>query len=418
MDLKEIRQIIEMMKRHDLSLFHLERDGMKIKLKKGMDYEARYVHLLRQGGEQLQPEYKRMNPLGRVPTLIDGKVVLTQSLAIMEYLEEAYPAPPIMPMTEPNSPPKPPPDCAEFDAPPPIMPMTWPSKSPEPPPEPPAPAASLNLFVPPGHFYSPLPSIEDIRRNEARLFAPPPRELPGIALNEAGQLALLAEFQSYYDAQPFTPERSPGLRYFFENPAYSYSDAIFLHCMIRHVRPRRIIEVGSGYSSCVTLDTNERHFDNSIACTFIEPYPELLRSLVRPDDLPRIEILERGLQDVELSRFRALEANDILFIDSTHVAKIGSDVNYIFAQILPALQPGVYVHFHDIFYPFEYPKAWVLEGRGWTEDYMLRAFLTYNVSFEIKLFNTFLERFHREWFALHMPVCLRNEGGSIWLRRV
>ena len=286
------------------------------------------------------------------------------------------------------------------------------------PPPPPPLAAPTDLFVPPGHFYSPLPSIDDIRRNEARLFAEPPRELPGVALNEAGQLALLTELQPYYDAQPFTAERSTGLRYFFENPAYSYSDAIFLHCMIRHVRPRSIIEVGSGYSSCVTLDTNERHFANSIACTFVEPYPDLLRSLARPDDLSRIEILERGLQDIDLSRFRALKSNDILFIDSTHVAKTGSDVNYIFAQILPTLQPGVYVHFHDIFYPFEYPKPWVLEGRGWTEAYMLRAFLTHNTSFEIVLFNTFLERFHREWFASHMPVCLRNEGGSIWLRRV
>ena len=178
-----------------------------------------------------------------------------------------------------------------------------------------------------------------------------------------------------------------------------------------------MIEVGSGYSSCVTLDTNALHFQNQIARTFIEPYPDLLHSLLQPGDRARIEIIDRGLQDVALSRFHALEANDILFIDSTHVAKTGSDVNYIFAEILPTLRPGVYIHFHDIFYPFEYPKAWVFEGRAWTEAYLLRAFLTCNREFEIVLFNTFLERFHRPYFLQHMPLCLLNEGGSIWLRR-
>lgn len=230
--------------------------------------------------------------------------------------------------------------------------------------EPQPPAPPLDLFVPPGHFYSPIPSLDDVRRHEQRLFAEPPRELPGIVLNEAKQLELLDRLKPYYDEQPFPEQRTDGRRYFFENPAYSYSDAIFLHCMIRHARPHRIIEVGSGYSSCVTLDTNELHFENRIACTFVEPYPELLWTLLRPDDRAGIEVLVTPLQDVDLARFRALEANDILFIDSTHVAKIGSDVNYLFAEILPALRPGVYVHFHDIFYPFEYPKEWVYEGRG------------------------------------------------------
>jgi predicted O-methyltransferase YrrM len=274
------------------------------------------------------------------------------------------------------------------------------------------------LFVPPGHFYSPIPALDSVRRDEQRIFPPViPRELPGIELDEVRQLAMLDELQPYYDSQPFEAEKTRNLRYFFENPMYSYSDAIFLHCMIRHARPRRIIEIGSGYSSCVTLDTNELFFDNRIACTFVEPYPQLLRTLLRDDDLTRIEILDRDLQEISLDRFRALEPNDILFIDSTHVAKIGSDVNFIFAEILPVLCPGVYVHFHDIFYPFEYPKEWIYEGRAWTEAYLLRAFLTFNRAYEIVLFNTFLESFHRDRFIRRMPLCLKNEGGSIWLRR-
>jgi predicted O-methyltransferase YrrM len=223
---------------------------------------------------------------------------------------------------------------------------------------------------------------------------------------------MLDELQPYYDSQPFDAEKTRNLRYFFENPYYGYSDAIFLHRMIRHARPRRIIEVGSGYSSCVTLDTNGLFFDNRIACTFVETYPQRLRTLLREDDLGRIEILDRRLQEITLDRFRALEANDILFIDSTHVAKIGSDVNYIFAEILPALCPGVYVHFHDIIYPFEYPKEWIYEGRAWTEAYLLRAFLTFNREYEIVLFNTFLERFRRDHFVRRMPHASRMRAAA------
>ena len=272
-------------------------------------------------------------------------------------------------------------------------------------------------FVAPGHYYSPIPSTERIRADAARLSSARPRELPGIELREEQQLALLDQLKVFYPDLPFPKGKIPGRRYFFDNPMYSYSDAICLYGMIRHVQPRRIIEVGSGYSSCVTLDTNELFFDNRIACTFIEPFPALLHSLIEPDDRTRVEIIPSPLQEVDVTRFQELDQNDILLIDSTHVAKLGSDVNYIFSEILPALRRGVYVHFHDIFYPFEYPAAWLYEGRVWTETYVLRAFLTFNSAYEIVLFNTFLEHFHRTEFEEHMPLCLENEGGSIWLRR-
>jgi len=272
-------------------------------------------------------------------------------------------------------------------------------------------------FVPPGHFYSAIPSLSQIRANEARLFGSPPRTLPGIDLGEEQQLSLLHDFQTYYDEQPFSPQRTEQCRYFFENPAYSYSDAIFLHSMIRHARPKRIVEIGSGYSSCVTLDTNELFFANAIDCSFVEPYPDLLKSLLRAGDEARVSIRPSGVQSVELATFERLEANDILFIDSTHVSKVGSDVNYLFFEVLPRLAPGVLVHFHDVFYPFEYPIDWIYEGRAWSEAYLLRSFLSFNHSYEIVFFNTFLQLFHEEYFKAHMPLCLLNTGGSIWLRR-
>jgi hypothetical protein len=273
-------------------------------------------------------------------------------------------------------------------------------------------------FVSAGHFYSPLPSLDEVRRDAGRLFGPPPETLPGIELNEAAQLGLLQEIKRYYGDLPFPSENSAERRYFYENLTYSYSDAIFLYGMIRHAAPRRIGEVGSGHSSCVMVDTAELFLSGHVDFTFIEPYPDRPLSLLRPEDLRRVKILAQRVQDVALEPFLALERNDILFIDSSHVMKIGSDVHHLLTEILPRLRPGVYVHIHDVMYPFEYPEEWITEGRAWNEAYALRVFLTFNDVFEIVLFNTYLERFHRDIFERDMPLCLKNEGGSIWLRRV
>jgi len=273
-------------------------------------------------------------------------------------------------------------------------------------------------FAPPGHFYSPMPSQDEVNRDAARLFGSPNRIIPGIDLNEVKQLALLEEIKRYYRDLSFPVHKSHGRRYFYENPMYGYSDAIFLYGIIRHADPKRIVEVGSGHSSCAMLDTIDLHLDRQVESTFIEPYPDRLLSLLRPEDLGRVKILTERVQDVGLDPFLALDRNDILFIDSSHVMKTGSDVNYLLGEILPRLRLGVYVHFHDIFYPFEYPNEWVSGGRAWNEAYALRAFLAFNEAFEIVLFNTYLERFHKEIFERDMPLCLVNEGASIWLRRV
>lgn len=273
-------------------------------------------------------------------------------------------------------------------------------------------------YVPAGHFYSPIPDLDDVHHRAESLFAIDRSSVPGINLNEAAQLSLLETFAGYYRDLPFPETQSSGNRYFYLNPAYGYSDAICLYSMLRHVQPRRVIEVGSGYSSCATLDTNERFFQNRLACTFIEPYPQLLESLLLPGDRERLTLLPTPLQTVPVETFQNLQANDILFIDSTHVSKIGSDVNYIFFQLLPSLAAGVYIHFHDIFFPFEYPQAWVMEGRAWNEAYLLKSFLQFNDTFEIVFFNTFLEMFHADKFEELMPLCLKNPGGSIWLKKI
>jgi hypothetical protein len=276
-------------------------------------------------------------------------------------------------------------------------------------------AAAEAGIVPPGHFYSPLLSLQD--RGDYRNTNPVPRSYPGIDLNHAGQVALLNQFKGYYQEQPFKPHKQDGLRYYFDNDAYSYADALCLYCMIRHVRPGRIIEIGSGFSSCVTLDTNERFFDQRIACTFIEPNPGILHSLLKPEERQSIEILAQPLQSVDRTCFQQLRAGDILFIDSTHVYKPGSDVELIFSRILPSLPSGVYVHFHDMFYPFEYPQHWIAEGRAWNELYLVAAFLQFSAAFRIELWNHYLWHTHRDFLKAEMPLFLQNPGGSLWLRR-
>jgi hypothetical protein len=272
-------------------------------------------------------------------------------------------------------------------------------------------------IVPPGHFYSPIPSFEEIKRNRAKIFGEIPRHIPGLELHESEQLRVLHDLIQYYESIPFQRDKVEGLRYYFENVWYSYSDAIFLYCMIRHLKPRRIIEIGSGFSSCATLDTNELFFDSSIKTTFIDPNPDLLMSLIKEKDKNMIRVIPQRLQDINLNEFDELQANDILFIDSTHVSKVNSDVNRIFFEILPSLSPGVYIHFHDIFFPFEYPEGWISEGRAWNEIYMLRTFLQYNNEFRIVLMNTFMEHFHASFFREKMPLCLKNPGASIWIRK-
>jgi hypothetical protein len=186
--------------------------------------------------------------------------------------------------------------------------------------------------------------------------------------------------------------------------------------MIRFLKPKRIIEIGSGFSSAVMLDTNELFFNNQINLTFIEPYPERLFSLISEKDKNATHIIQNEVQSVPLETFAQLQAGDILFIDSSHIIKTGSDVNYVIFEVLPILKPGVLIHFHDIFYPFEYPKEWVYAGRNWNEDYFLKAFLMYNETFEIRLFADYIHRMHKEAFR-RMPLCYKNFGGSLWMEK-
>jgi predicted O-methyltransferase YrrM len=269
-------------------------------------------------------------------------------------------------------------------------------------------------FVPPGHFFSAVPSEADRERYLGHL--PDADSIQAVSTNEQGQLALIEALKPYHDDCPFPDQRSDPYRYWFRNPAFSYSDGIVLYGLMRHFQPRRVVEIGSGFSSCVMLDTREQFLRDMQLC-FVEPFPELLVSLLKDGDRESIELIDLPVQQVEMGLFECLDDGDLLFVDSTHVVKLSSDVNHIFFEIIPRLSPGVIVHFHDVFWPFDYPADWIREGRAWNEAYLLRAFLQFNQSFEILFFGSYLHRKHRDKVSAFLPRTQQNTGGSIWLRR-
>jgi hypothetical protein len=271
------------------------------------------------------------------------------------------------------------------------------------------------LGWPPGHFYSAIPDLFDIWQREDAVFPSPRPELPGIQLQVESQLELLRQLEKFQAGLTFPAKKQPGLRYYSDNPNFTQGDGAVLYCMLQFLAPKHVIEIGSGFSSCLVLDINESVFQGGIACSFIEPHAELLLDLVKPED--QFALYRQPVQSVDLDLFTQLGPGDILLVDSSHVSKVGSDVNHIFFEILPRLRPGVYVHFHDAWYDFQYPKKWIYEGRVWNEAYLLRAFLQYNNSFSIEFFSAYLGKFHQAALGSALPLTREDPGTSLWLRK-
>ena len=274
------------------------------------------------------------------------------------------------------------------------------------------------FFAPPGHFYSPLPDINYLKQNKTKLFNIDCEIIPGIKINHQLQVELIEHFKEYYADMPFQEEQTDRYRYFFNNSWFRYADAIILYCMFRHFLPANVIEVGSGYSSAVMLDTSEHFLLPPPHITFIEPFPERLYTLLRTEDKKTCHIISSQVQQIEVDFFTRLQANDILFIDSSHISKIGSDVNYLLFDVMPRLRKGVLIHFHDIFWPFEYPETWLLGGRAWNETYLLRAFLQYNSDFKILFFNSYMGYKEKDLLQKNLPLFMKDAGQSLWLKKV
>lgn len=266
---------------------------------------------------------------------------------------------------------------------------------------------------PDGHFYSPIPDPEELARKEDRVWGPPRRSVPGLDLGWDRQAALLDAVQAFAAEYDYPPRAADAMHFQEINPFFSGLDSRMLFCLLRHLRPRRLIEVGSGFSSLLAADVNRRYFAGAIDVTCIDPYPqEFLLTGV-----PGISrLIEARVEDLEPERFTCLEAGDILFIDSSHVAKTANDVCFLYLEILPRLAPGVVVHAHDVFLPAEYPKEWVLtENRAWNEQYLLQALLMHSRGFRILFgssgaFHFLADRVRSVFGDLY-------GGGSFWIER-
>lgn len=258
----------------------------------------------------------------------------------------------------------------------------------------------------PGHFYSVFPDIPSIKTRWDRIFNAPTPYGTVIPDNTPRQLELAAKLRPYIeDYGYFANETGSGvegclngkkLRYSCSNDnATFHLDSVVLQAMLRYWKPKRVIEMGSGYSSAIMLDTREREGWIDLELTFIEPFSqEYFFPLLRKEDREVIRIIELPIWDVEDSVFAELDRGDLLFIDSSHVAKIGSDVHHYVFNILPKLRSGVIIHIHDIQPNFECATSWFNNGWFWNEGSLIKAFLMYNTQFEILFHSGYLHANH------------------------
>ena len=261
-------------------------------------------------------------------------------------------------------------------------------------------------------FYYPFPDPAQVDLARLKL----KRSLPGIKLNTQKSLALLQELTAYAaEVDQFLKNRPGNIKHW--NLTYQVCDAGTLYAMLRHLKPKRYIEVGCGYSSrcsaaALALNKKEGHHCEA---AFIEPYPP---PYLTEMNLPG-EFLQQKIEQVPLERFQQLAAGDVLFIDTSHVIKVQNDVEYELLHVLPLLQPGVIVHIHDIFTPYDYPEEWMVGNDpnrgGSNEQYALECLLSGGGDWEITLPVHLLWREHRQ--LLKQLVDSDDRPAAFWIRK-
>ena len=248
------------------------------------------------------------------------------------------------------------------------------------------------------------------------------RSLPGIDMNETAQLKLLARFD-YVDELMRLPLTKPDMKsFYYGNPNFVQGDSECLYSLIRLYKPRRIIEVGSGFSTLMAREAIAQNQRENAACNCrhicIEPY-----EMGWLNDVTGIEIVRQRIEQIDKRIFLELEENDILFIDSSHVIRPQGDVLCEYLEILPTLRNGVLIHIHDIFSPRDYPDQWLInEVKLWNEQYLLEAFMSCNKQFEIVAALNYLRHRHPAKLAEKFPILgkqmAHSEPGSFWIRKV
>lgn len=274
----------------------------------------------------------------------------------------------------------------------------------------PAAAAQRGFQVVRLAYDSPIPDYDKLE-----LYRRPYSDIPSghIAWRYEDQLALWSKLKTYASEFDF-PENpvSDDRVYHRRNDYFCDVDGFTLYSLLRELNPKRVIEVGSGFSTKLMSAAMVRNARPGSSVTCIEPFrADVIKSL-------QVDAYVAPLQEVDLGLFDTLSYGDVLFIDSSHVVKPYGDVNLIFSHVLPRIPTGVWVHFHDIFLPFDYPESWMVKQRHvYSEQYMLSAFLAHNSEWEVKFaVNYFAHRYGVNAIQRELGL-LHESGGSFWIRR-
>ena len=281
------------------------------------------------------------------------------------------------------------------------------------------------LWAPPGHLHSPITDPNDPLVRETVVRETGTGNLQALddradlVIDEQAQLRLLGWLGEHGSRFPFHSAPEPDWRYCTGNGHFGQPDAALMFAMLLEYKPSRLIEVGCGFSSLLVMDVNDHFLDHNLDTTFIDPRPDGVLCLLTPLDPYRECVQGRRSQEVPAETFQQLQRGDILSLETSHVAKTGSDVCDILFRILPSLAPGVLVHVHDVFYPFEYPEAWVVQdNRSWNEAYFLRAFLEFNDRFRVLFFNDLMARKYPAQMSAAFPGTEDTHPSSLWLEKL
>ncbi len=276
------------------------------------------------------------------------------------------------------------------------------------------------LWAPPGHVYSPITDPNDryLRQTDIRNLNAL-NDRADLLIDEPAQLRLLEWLGEHGGRFPFQNGPLADWRYYTGNGHFGHADAALLFSMLIEYKPSRLIEIGCGFSSLLVMDVNDCFLGHSLDASFFDPRPDAILALLRPLDPYREQVHARRSQEIPTEVFAQLGRGDILSLETSHVAKTGSDVCDIVFRILPSLAPGVLVQVHDIYHPFEYPESWVVEdNRSWNEAYFLRAFLQYNGSFRVLFFDSLMTRKYPDRMSAAFPGLEDTPASSLWLEKI
>lgn len=263
----------------------------------------------------------------------------------------------------------------------------------------------LRVHITPVHYYSPIPNVSDLN---PEIFTKV-NDCIGLEFSVVEQLSNMKHILSEYLSEYLPPV----------NGGLSQIDAFVLYAMIRNKRPKIFIEIGSGESTKISLTALRKNEDEGVVCHFtaIEPFPKKFLKEIRNNNF---KLIESNVQDIDIE---FLSQADILFIDSSHVAKIGSDVNYEILNIVPRLKVGSLVHWHDIMIPIDYSKVWIESGNMfWNESYMVHAFMLHNKCFRVIWASKYMQLNYpnqlRNTFTYFNPEDPDQQLSSFWIERV